>query len=121
MSTKTERQQKLDDLRALADWLETHPQVPLGYGAGLSYHVDAETDEAGIERLTEIADLLDVYVTDVGGRKPNEATTHYYARKEFGSAEYTASYITKESTRRYREHMKTYDDAERALRAAAIS
>jgi hypothetical protein len=120
MSGNETRRQKLEDLRALVNYLTDNPEIPLGSGASLSYHVDADDDAAGVKRLAEIADLIDEAVTDVGGREPNAATTHFYARKAFGSARYEACYITKESHRRYVEHMKPYNEANRA-RAAAVT
>lgn len=120
-STETTRQQKLDDLRALVDFLETHPDVPLGYGSGLSYHVTADDDAAGIKRVSEIAGLLGVTVTEVGGGEVTAATSHFHARKTYGDAAYEAVYITGDSKRRYREHMQPYDEAERARREASAS
>jgi hypothetical protein len=100
--TETQRQQALDDLRALVDFLAAHPDVPLGYRDPLDYSVpDFDSDAEALEHLGAIAETLGVEVTDVGGRPPKDATTHFYARKTIGAATYEAAYVI-------RAHMAEY-------------
>lgn len=94
------RQQKLDDLRALADFLEAHPDVPIGVDEINSVAILAGDDEAGMAELHAIANALDVEITH------NASGTHHYAIRKFGSVPYKAYYVTTESMRQHVEEQK---------------
>jgi hypothetical protein len=77
-------------LRALADFLESNPAVPVGRYAGCELHVFPadDGDAAGRAAVDQVAAVLGVPVTDdtaTGG--------HYYARRSFGPARYAFVHI----------------------------
>ncbi|MCU7724576.1 hypothetical protein ODJ79_12685 [Actinoplanes sp. KI2] len=103
--TDTRRQALAAGLHALADFLAEHPDVPADGGGTVGYCVFADSDQAGIERVAEIAAALGVEVTDIGGGNPTAGTTHFLARRRFGPAVYEASYITNAWMADYDAHM----------------
>lgn len=80
------RHQTIAGLRALADFLEANPGVPVyEYGWSLSVHGEG-TDEQRAAEVDRIATLLDV--TPVHSRGG-----HYIASKTFGRITYNAVHI----------------------------
>ena len=83
------RTQTINGLRALADFLETNPAVPVHeYGRDYTVHARAETDEAARAEVDRIAALLGEDVEDETGRGG-----HYTVSKTFGRITYTAVHI----------------------------
>ena len=81
----TARQQFIDGLRELADYLAAHPTIPVPrHGSEINLHLDS-TDEGGRLQVRKIARKLGATVIDEtsdGG--------HYYAQKDFGPITYRA-------------------------------
>jgi hypothetical protein len=78
-----EREEFIASLRAVADYLATHPAIPVPpYGHNISVHADA-TEYDGKQQVKRIAKLLRVKVVDetrTGG--------HYLAWRTFGCINY---------------------------------
>ncbi|NVI85773.1 hypothetical protein [Actinomadura sp. BRA 177] len=88
------RQQTITGLRALADFLEANPAVPVDeYGE--TYHVFAhDNDASAVAQVDQTAALLGAEVTDdrpTGG--------HYTATKRFGRITYRIVHIPKRNKR----------------------
>jgi hypothetical protein len=84
-----QRKQQIADLRDLVDFLDAHPDLPVG-NLQPGYHCLTSTDdEAGMAELHRIAAILGTEVT-------GEGHTHRYARRRFGTWEYEAYYILRE-------------------------
>lgn len=98
--TETQRQQKIADLRTLVDFLEAHPDVPIGNAGPSEFCVSAKDDETGMAQLQAIADALGVELTHNG-----DATQHFATRR-FGTAFYKAFYCTRESMAEYAENQE---------------
>jgi hypothetical protein len=82
------RTQTIAGLRALADFLEDHPAVPVHeYGWQFSVHADG-TDEQEADEVDRIADLLGVTPVD---DRPRGG--HYVAAKTFGRITYRVVHI----------------------------
>ncbi|GGU92204.1 hypothetical protein GCM10010182_04230 [Actinomadura cremea] len=83
------RHQTITGLRALADFLETNPAVPVSEYGQTFYVSTRELDDASaVAAVDQIAALLDVDVcdeTDQGG--------HYTAQKSFGRISYRILHI----------------------------
>jgi hypothetical protein len=78
------RQATIDGLRALATFLQEHPDVPVPpYTTTLLYHADG-TDEEQYAEVDRVAALLDVTPT------ANAKDTHYRAARSFGPITYEA-------------------------------
>ncbi|MCO5967925.1 hypothetical protein [Actinoallomurus soli] len=82
------RHQTIKGLRALADFLEANPGVPVNpYGWDVSYYARG-TDEhqaTEVDRIAALLDALPVDERDDGG--------HYTVTKTFGRITYTAVHI----------------------------
>ena len=99
------RDQFFTDLRALVDYLEDHPEIPVGpYDAriGHSVSVDIADDESGAHEVRRIADALGEQVTIKHG--------HHDASIGFGYARYEATYIERRRMDAYTEFMKPYHE-----------
>jgi hypothetical protein len=82
------RTQTIAGLRALADFLEDHPAVPVyEYGWEVSVHADG-TDEQEAAEVDRIAALLGVTPVD---NRPRGG--HYVAAKTFGRITYRVVHI----------------------------
>ncbi|RAY15208.1 hypothetical protein DPM19_10845 [Actinomadura craniellae] len=100
------RHQTITGLRALADFLETHPAVPVEeYGRDYPIYTDRDhTEESGRAEIDRIAALLGAQVIDDtadGG--------HYTTSRTFGRITYRAVHIPDHSGARYAALM-TYAD-----------
>jgi hypothetical protein len=83
------RHQTITGLRALADFLEANPAVPVcEYGQDYSLHVRTETDASAVTEVDRIAALLGSPVRDDTGRGG-----HYSVVKTFGRITYRAVHI----------------------------
>lgn len=110
----TDRAQKIADARALLDWLDANPDVPLTSNDIIqaSYFVTNEsdhTDESGEARIRAL-------VEQIGGEYELSSGTHHYARRRFGTAAYQASYITSQA---YADHNERERLGREALAARA--
>lgn len=77
------RARVLDDLRALADFLHAHPNVPIPEVAHLDLcYFPGGTEDERVEEVNRVADLLNV-VPRLEGHQH-----HYVAERRFGSAAY---------------------------------
>src|ERR1700728_1099586 len=100
------RTQIVNGLRQLANYLDTHPDVPVNeFGWDLLSCTRETTDAAGMAEVDRIAAILGVQVRDdtpEGG--------HYTAAKTFGRITYEAIHVT---TRRRAAHqaLMSYADA----------
>lgn len=90
------RHQVITGLRALADFLEANPGVPVHeYGDTVDFFVREGDDATSAARVDQVAALLDVPVADdrpTGG--------HYIASKSFGRIAYRIVHVPKR--RRYK-------------------
>ena len=91
------RAQLLDGLRALADFLEIHPDVPTNSWVNVSYSVTAadtngegDQDEAERAEVDRVAAVLGVTPT------LNGSGSHYTAERSFGPVVYRATAITQQ-------------------------
>jgi hypothetical protein len=89
-TTSTDRTQLITGLRQLADYLDTHPAIPVtGYGWDLHNFTTREgSDQAGRAEVDHVADLLGREVCD------NTADGgHYTAARAFGPVTYEFIHI----------------------------
>ncbi|NUW30742.1 hypothetical protein HTZ77_04800 [Nonomuraea sp. SMC257] len=89
------RAQLIDGLRALADFLDTHPDVPTNSWAHVSYSVTANDVDGGSEdakraEVGRVAAILGVTPT------LSDSGSHYTALRTFGPVEFRATAITQE-------------------------
>ncbi|MEU4239765.1 hypothetical protein [Actinoplanes sp. NPDC026619] len=110
------REALVNGLHSLADFLAANPDAPTHGSGEVHYSVFADSDQAGLARLAEIAAAIGVEITDNGCGRPGADTTHFYARRRFGPVTYEASYITEAHMADYQAHM-SYRDSVRADRA----
>ncbi|WP_017623453.1 hypothetical protein [Nocardiopsis chromatogenes] len=97
------RAELADDLRRLADFLETGPAVPVSPYGGLDlvyFPAGDDTDQA--EQVDAVADLL--------GTEPHYEGAHYVCEKAFGRASYRVVAIPEHVRARHRALM-TYQSA----------
>lgn len=101
MSART-RAELIGDLLDLAAMLAADEAIPFDRQTpAFSHHVYADTDEAGIHRLGEIAAILGVEPTrSAGGR-------HHEAIKMVGGIEYKAVYVERQDMADYSAFMAT--------------
>ncbi|MGW2312795.1 hypothetical protein [Actinomadura luteofluorescens] len=99
------RHQVITGLRALADFLETNPCVPVHeYGATFPFSV-CEGDAASAARVDQVAALLGVPVADdrpTGG--------HYTASKSFGRITYRIVHVPQRRHDEYDAYMSYRDN-----------
>ena len=98
--TETHRQRQLVGLRLLFNFLETHPDVPIGSDEVNSVCIVAGDDETGMDQLRAIADALGVEITH------NASGTHHYAIRLFGAVPYRAVYVSAASMAEYVEEQR---------------
>ncbi|SNR96264.1 hypothetical protein [Actinomadura mexicana] len=83
------RHQTIAGLRALADFLEANPAVPVNeYGREYNVYTHAEDETAAVAMVDQVAALLGAEVTDTrahGG--------HYSAEKTFGRITYGVVHV----------------------------
>lgn len=97
-------------LRDLADFLETHPEVPVSFGANhIAYHARG-TDEAKRADIDRIAKILGVTPTDHNG--------HYDTRRQFGAVAYEACAIQDAVMEQYNA-LQSYDGSVQPAQAGA--
>lgn len=107
------RAEFITGLRQLADFLDTHPDVPVPpYGTTVDVHADS-TDSGGKAQVDAVAEQLGVLVQDdtaEGG--------HYRAMRDFSYVGYVVVAIPDASYQRYLAHSSYRDcvtpDAEAA-------
>ena len=74
----------IGDLRALADFLDRHPAIPVPrYGGYLSLHA-ASTDDGGRDQVNHVACLLGATIID-----DTASGGHYRAERAFGQITYS--------------------------------
>jgi hypothetical protein len=79
----TARASFITDLRALADFLDRHPAIPVPrYGEDVTLHA-ASTDDGGRDQVNHIARLLGAAITD-----ETASGGHYRAERAFGQITY---------------------------------
>ncbi|MFB4311948.1 hypothetical protein [Actinomadura sp. GTD37] len=92
------RHQTITGLRALADFLETNPAVPVSeYGHDLIITVRNMDDASAAARVDQLAALLGVDVDDDTRRGG-----HYTATRTFGRITYSVVHIPEQRHREYR-------------------
>jgi hypothetical protein len=100
------RTQVIDGLRQLADYLDTHPDVPASeFGWDLLYCVRADSDAAGMTEVDRVAAVLDVHVTD-----DTPGGGHYRAAKKFGRITYEVLVVPARRRAAY-DALMSYADA----------
>ena len=83
------RVQTIRGLRALADFLEANPAVPVStYGADYKFFARAETDAEERAEIDRIASALGEDIDDETSR-----SGHYTVTKTFGRITYTAVHV----------------------------
>ena len=115
--TETEnRNAVIDGLRALADFLVEHPDMPVPRYPELMVNVIAASDEEERAEVDRIAGILDVTPA------LNAAETHYRARAAFGPLEVTVVAITEQAMTHYNARAWRLDAVHPgpAVRATAI-
>ncbi|MEU8122182.1 hypothetical protein AB0C21_26045 [Spirillospora sp. NPDC049024] len=100
------RHQTIAGLRALADFLEANPAVPVKeYGAHYSVHTRVGDDAAAAALVDQVAAFLGAKVTDdrpTGG--------HYTAEKTFGRIAYRIVHIPARQMAEHYAHMSYRDN-----------
>ncbi|MFE9107592.1 hypothetical protein [Actinomadura geliboluensis] len=92
------RHQTIAGLRALADFLEANPAVPVNeYGHDLMISVRNMDDASAAARVDQLAALLGVEVDDDTRRGG-----HYTATRAFGRISYSVVHIPQQRHREYR-------------------
>ena len=95
------RTQTITGLRALADFLENNPDIPVReYGDEYTYFTRAENDTTERAEVDRIAAALGETVTDETGRGG-----HYTVSKTFGRITYTATHIPAKCRTAHAAHM----------------
>lgn len=83
------RHQTITGLRALADFLEANPAVPIKeYGGDYNVYTRTGDDAAAVAAVDQVAALLNTEVTD---DRPRDG--HYIASKTFGRITYQIVHI----------------------------
>jgi hypothetical protein len=100
------RHQTITGLRALADFLEANPAVPVcEYGQDYNLHVRAETDASAVAEVDRIAALLGSPVRDDTARGG-----HYSVVKTFGRISYRAVHIPSRAVADHEARMSYRDN-----------
>ena len=97
-------------LREAADYIETHPDLPVPFTVDVHYCIPGATDKDGEDEAYRIAGMLGTKVT--GGDFSSEA------RRDFGPAvTYRAVYVSRDQMAAYRAHMADYKPRVKAVAA----
>jgi hypothetical protein len=99
-----ERDRLITGLRALADFLETSPDVPVPCWADFLVFPQDGTEDEKRKEIDNIATLIGASVTD-----DTENYGHYTTSRAFGPVEYRAVLIPARS-REYRDAQLSYSD-----------
>ncbi|WP_433228993.1 hypothetical protein [Actinomadura formosensis] len=100
------RHQTIAGLRALADFLEDNPAVPVKeYGAHYSVHTRVGDDAAAAAEVDQVAALLGAEVTD---DRPRGG--HYIASKTFGRITYRIVHIPARQMAEHYAHISYRDN-----------
>lgn len=97
------RAQVIDGLRELADFLETHPDLPAPDYPQLNFYPRGD-DQAERDGVDRIAAILGVRPTASAGG------THYEVTRRFGGVRYAAIAILEAEMERYRAHMDGFSE-----------
>jgi len=92
------REQMIADLRRLADYLEAHPELPVGeWDHSVLQHSAADHngyDEADVGgRIDAVRKAAEAMGVEMVVLEDDDADTHYTARIEFGRARYQVAAI----------------------------
>jgi hypothetical protein len=111
-----DRAQWLADARALLDFIEANPDLPVPsyHSIEISYHPIPQANVSDADKMAaidEIADLLGATVTT-----PDMPGSHYEAQIRFGSASYRAVAVLKRERDEYSATQKLGKEALAELR-----
>ncbi len=100
----SERSDVVRGLRALADFLDAHPDLPA------PWHVDAPAATSRSDDAAERAEVDRIAgILGVPAATTNPKGTHYEAERDFGGGvKYVATAITKAHMAAYNEHMEPW-------------
>ena len=112
MSEPTKREQQIADLRELVDFLDAHPDLPIGNNGIGRECITADDDDRGRAELQAIADILGAEV-----HLPAGAGSYEVVRR-FGTIAYRAFYCTRETMQQHHEELKVI--AEHRKSATAV-
>ena len=91
------------DLRSLADFLDAHPDLPVGAFSGFDVvYFPSGTDEAQVEEVERVAGLL--------AALPQREGEHYVCQHRIGRAAYRVVAIPEETRARHRALMSYADN-----------
>jgi hypothetical protein len=94
-ASQNERQELIAGFRAIADFLESNPDIPAPLYADVLVF---PPDVPGTSRRDEI----DVIASRIGsGTETSESGSHYTTSRKFGPVEYRAVFIPDESRKRW--------------------
>jgi hypothetical protein len=100
------RHQTIAGLRALADFLEANPAVPVNeYGREYNVYTRAEDEAAAVAVVDQVAALLGAEVTDT---RPDGG--HYSAEKTFGRITYGIVHVPQRCQDELEAHMSYRDN-----------
>lgn len=100
----TDRNQFIDGLRQLADFLDANPDVPVPYCPRLGVHADSQ-ETGGREQVDKIAAALGTGIAE------HSSDSHYYTEERyFGPISYYAVSISDAEMARHRALM-SYSDS----------
>ena len=94
MTDPTHREAVIDGLRALADFLTGHPDMPVPEFPKLVY-LPLGTDEEGWAEVDRVAAILGVTPTSKAGG------SHYVAARMFGPLQFEVAAVAAEQMRRH--------------------
>jgi len=109
MTDQTKREQQIADLWELFNFLDAHPDLPIGNNGIGRVCVLAADDEAGIAEIRRIAGILGVEVDDNGAS--------IEACRTFGTLPYRAFYCTRETMRQHHEEWQVVAEYRKGARA----
>ncbi|WP_339155527.1 hypothetical protein [Actinomadura luteofluorescens] len=100
------RHQTIAGLRALADFLEANPSVPIKeYGGDYNVYTRTGDDPAAVAAVDQVAALLNTEVTD---DRPHGG--HYIASKTFGRITYQIVHIPARQMDEHHAHISYRDN-----------
>jgi hypothetical protein len=99
------------DARALLDWLDAHPDIPMPTHGMKIHHAVTEADDATeLAEVTRIAEAAGVAVTDTDGSPATDKTTHHHAVYSIGTCKYQAVAVTAAVMDAWNRHMDLLGD-----------